>query len=200
MDPGSGDCLITFADLPPALTLSDETGGIISNSLGLFPAQCGLSFHSEFVISVFCSRCCHCDVRTDLASAKCTVVVLWPPTRRLLCSHRADILCSACATRASLGPMMQVSQTLRLLMSVPEPAGMFGVWGYPNVTGYIPNAARYLTSAPSPGVMYTTTQYSPPSYFEGPLMAVSSSFAFLLGNCEILIVQSKTANQHLCVT
>ena len=45
--PDSGDCLITFADLPGYLTISDETGGIITNSLGLFPRECGLSFHSE---------------------------------------------------------------------------------------------------------------------------------------------------------
>lgn len=46
-DPLSGDCLITFADLPAALTLPDENGGVITNSLGLFPRECGLSFHSE---------------------------------------------------------------------------------------------------------------------------------------------------------
>ena len=51
--------------------------------------------------------------------------------------------------------------------------GFLGVWGTPNVTGYIHNAARDAATAPSPGVIYTTTEYSPPAYFEGKLMAVS---------------------------
>lgn len=52
-------------------------------------------------------------------------------------------------------------------------AGFLGVWGTSNVTGYIRNAARYAATAPSPGVIYTTTEYSPPAYFEGKMMAVS---------------------------
>jgi hypothetical protein len=53
-------------------------------------------------------------------------------------------------------------------------AGFLGVWGTPNVTGYVHNAARYAATAPSPGVIYTTTDYSPPAYFEGKLMVVSA--------------------------
>ena len=56
---------------------------------------------------------------------------------------------------------------------LPCIAGFLGVWGASNVTGYIRNAARYAATAPSPGVIYTTTEYSPPAYFEGKMMAVS---------------------------
>ncbi len=51
-----------------------------------------------------------------------------------------------------------------------RPSGFLGVWSAPNVTAYIPNALRYLTDSPSPGVMYTSLAYSPPAYFEGSLM------------------------------
>jgi len=53
------------------------------------------------------------------------------------------------------------------------------VWGSTkvpsNVTAYVTNAARYLTDAPTPGVMYTSLDYSPPAYFD-PLMQVGSGF------------------------
>lgn len=55
---------------------------------------------------------------------------------------------------------------------VHSPAGFLGVWSAPNVTAYIPNALRYLTTAPTPGVLYTSINYSPPAYFEGKLMQV----------------------------
>jgi hypothetical protein len=54
--PDSGDCLITFADLPAQLTNKYEKGGIITNSLGPFPQQCGLSFHSEHLRMFSLSR------------------------------------------------------------------------------------------------------------------------------------------------
>lgn len=46
------------------------------------------------------------------------------------------------------------------------------VWSAPNATGYMKDAERYLGDSPSAGVLHTSMDYSPPSYFEGNLMQV----------------------------
>lgn len=42
----------------------------------------------------------------------------------------------------------------------------YGVWAGTTAVASIPDAARYATTAPSGGVIYTTDNYVPPSYFE----------------------------------
>ena len=40
------------------------------------------------------------------------------------------------------------------------------MWGYPNASDYILNVPRLTANAPSPGVIYSTSEYDPPTYFE----------------------------------